>query len=106
MGLVRNERFLLHTTLDDGDDDGAVLAVEHGPRAHPRRHLPFRDTGGAQHRVNAYHEVRSQLDAAKGDDVVEPAAALFELAERRPDCFGDQDRELIEGFRAYLDRGG
>lgn len=55
---------------------------------------------------NEYHEVRSQLDVAEGDDVVEPAAALFELAERRPDCFGDQDLELIEGFRTFVDQDG
>ncbi|MFO7960159.1 MAG: hypothetical protein R6U94_04340 [Nitriliruptoraceae bacterium] len=55
---------------------------------------------------NEYHEVRSQLDVAEGDDVVEPAAALFELAERRPDCFGDKDLELIEGFRTFVDQDG
>jgi hypothetical protein len=54
---------------------------------------------------NEYHEIRRELDTAE-DDVRGPASALFELLERRPDCLGDRDRELIEDFRTFLDEDG
>ncbi len=55
---------------------------------------------------NEYQELRRVLSMAEDDDIREPASALFELLERRPDCLGDADRELIEGFRTFLDRDG
>jgi hypothetical protein len=66
----------------------------------------LRPGGSCTEIQDEYHEIRRQLSAAEGDDLRGPASALFELLEQRPECLGARDRELIEGFRTFLDEDG